>query len=65
MPGQQAALSSGYTGAFELPAAICLLALAASLAVPEVRRPRTDYESHAIGFDRNELGALLVAAGLG
>jgi len=24
-----------------------------------------DYESHAIGLDRNELGALLVAAGLG
>jgi site-specific recombinase XerD len=30
-----------------------------------VRRPRIDYESHAIGLDRNELGALLVAAGLG
>jgi len=30
-----------------------------------VRRPRLDYESHAIGLDRNELGALLVAAGLG
>ena len=30
-----------------------------------VRRPRTDYESHAAGLDRNELGALLVAAGLG
>jgi integrase/recombinase XerD len=30
-----------------------------------VRRPRVDYESHAIGLDRNELGALLVAAGLG
>ena len=29
------------------------------------RRPRLDYESHAIGLDRNELGALLVAAGLG
>jgi hypothetical protein len=29
-----------------------------------VRRPRLDYESHAIGLDRNELGALLVAAGL-
>ena len=24
-----------------------------------------DYESHAVGLDRNELGALLVAAGLG
>ena len=30
-----------------------------------VRRPRLDYESHATGLDRNELGALLVAASLG
>jgi integrase/recombinase XerD len=30
-----------------------------------VHRPRLDYESHATGLDRNELGALLVAAGLG
>jgi len=30
-----------------------------------VRRPRLDYESHATSLDRNELGALLVAAGLG
>jgi integrase/recombinase XerD len=30
-----------------------------------VRRPRLDYESQATGLDRNELGALLVAAGLG
>jgi integrase/recombinase XerD len=30
-----------------------------------VRRPRLDYESHATGLDRNELGVLLVAAGLG
>jgi len=30
-----------------------------------VRRPRLDYESHAVAPDRNELGALLVAAGLG
>ena len=30
-----------------------------------VRRPRLDYESHATALDRNELGALLVAAGLG
>jgi len=29
-----------------------------------VRRPRLDYESHATGLDRNELGALLVAVGL-
>src|SRR5438445_270628 len=30
-----------------------------------VRRPRIDYESHAIGLDRNEVRALLVAAGHG
>ena len=30
-----------------------------------VRPPRVDYESHAVALDRNELGALLVAAGLG
>jgi site-specific recombinase XerD len=30
-----------------------------------VRRPRLDYDSHATALDRNELGALLVAAGLG
>ena len=30
-----------------------------------VRRPRLDYESHATPLDRNELGALVVAAGLG
>jgi site-specific recombinase XerD len=30
-----------------------------------VRRPRVDYQSHAVALDRNELGALLVAAGLG
>jgi integrase/recombinase XerD len=30
-----------------------------------VRRPRLDYESRATGPDRNGLGALLVAAGLG
>ena len=30
-----------------------------------LRRPRLDYESHAVGLDRNELGVLLVAAGLG
>jgi integrase len=29
-----------------------------------VRRPRLDYESHTVGLDRNELGAVLVAAGL-
>jgi integrase/recombinase XerD len=30
-----------------------------------VRRPRLDYESHAVALDRNEVGSLLVAAGLG
>jgi integrase/recombinase XerD len=30
-----------------------------------VRRPRLNYESHATGLDRNEVGALLVAAVLG
>jgi Phage integrase, N-terminal SAM-like domain len=30
-----------------------------------VRRPRLDYESHATALDSNEVGALLVAAGLG
>jgi site-specific recombinase XerD len=30
-----------------------------------VRRPRRDYESHVVGLDRNEVGALLVAAGFG
>jgi hypothetical protein len=30
-----------------------------------VRRPRVDYESNAVALDRNELGGLLVAAGLG
>lgn len=30
-----------------------------------VRRPRLDYESHATGLDRNEVGALLVAAQVG
>jgi site-specific recombinase XerD len=38
--------------------------LAISPAV-HVCRPRLDYESHAVGLDRNEVGALLVAAGLG
>ncbi|HEY2262702.1 MAG TPA: site-specific integrase, partial [Streptosporangiaceae bacterium] len=30
-----------------------------------VRRPRLDYESHVTGLDRNEAGAILVAAGPG
>jgi integrase/recombinase XerD len=30
-----------------------------------LRRPRLDYEPHATGLDRNELGALLVGTGLG
>jgi site-specific recombinase XerD len=29
-----------------------------------VRRPRVDHESHTLGLDRNELGAVLVQAGL-
>ena len=37
--------------------------IAASPAV-HVHRPRLDYESHATGLDRNEVGAMLVAAGL-
>jgi integrase len=36
-----------------------------ALPAAHVRRPRLDYESHATALDRNELGALLVAAGLG
>ena len=36
--GQQAALSRGYARAFELAAVVCLLAFAASLAVPPIRR---------------------------
>jgi site-specific recombinase XerD len=30
-----------------------------------MRRPKLDYESRAVALDRNEIGALLVAAGLG
>jgi hypothetical protein len=30
-----------------------------------IRRPRVDYESRTLGLDRNELGALVVEAGLG
>ncbi|MGH3524510.1 MAG: tyrosine-type recombinase/integrase, partial [Mycobacterium sp.] len=37
--------------------------IATSPAV-HVRRPRLDYESNATGLDRNEVAALLVAAGL-
>ena len=37
--------------------------IATSPAV-HVRRPRLDYESNATGLDRNEVGAMLVAAGL-
>jgi len=50
--------SSGVSGNswFEFPS---------SAPAAHVRRPRLDYESHATGLDRNELGALLVAAGLG
>ena len=38
---------------------------AGSFPAAHVRRPRLDYESHAVALDRNQLGALLVAAGLG
>jgi site-specific recombinase XerD len=38
--------------------------LIATSPAAHVRRPRLDYESHAIGLDRNEVGAMLVAAGL-
>lgn len=34
-------------------------------AAAHVRRPRVGYEAHAVMLDRNELGALLVVAGLG
>jgi hypothetical protein len=36
--GQRAALSGGYARAFGLAAVVCLLAFAASLAVPPIRR---------------------------
>jgi integrase/recombinase XerD len=36
-----------------------------SFPAPHVWRPRVDYESHAVALDRNELDALLVAAGPG
>src|SRR3989440_10342804 len=39
--------------------------LLTSSPAAHVRRPRVDYEPHAVALDRNELGALLVAAGLG
>jgi integrase/recombinase XerD len=37
----------------------------ARLPAVHVRRPRLDYEPPAVGLDHNEVGALLVAAGLG
>jgi integrase/recombinase XerD len=50
-------------------AGFCLYAVEEDLLehspAARVRRPRLDYESHAIGLDRNELGAILVSAGLG
>ena len=39
-------------------------ALIATSPAVHVRRPRLDYESNATGLDRNEVGAMLVAAGL-
>jgi integrase/recombinase XerD len=54
---------------------LCALAGSCKYAVEEellehcpaahVRRPRADYESHAVALARNEPGAVLVAAGLG
>ena len=38
--------------------------LIAASPAAHVRRPRLDYESHAVGLDRNELGMFLVQAGL-
>jgi site-specific recombinase XerD len=38
--------------------------LIASSPAAHVRRPRIDYESRAVGLDRNELGMFLVQAGL-
>jgi site-specific recombinase XerD len=38
--------------------------LIANSPAAHVPRPRLDYESHATGLDRNEVGAMLVAAGL-
>ena len=38
--------------------------LIATSSAVHVRRPRLDYESHATGLDRSEVGAMLVAAGL-
>jgi hypothetical protein len=54
----------GYRGLTRDAYALDLRPFVHSPAV-HVRRPRIDYESHAIGLDRNEVGALLVAAGLG
>jgi integrase/recombinase XerD len=39
--------------------------LLASSPAAHVRRPRVDYEPHAVALGRNGLGALPVAAGLG
>jgi site-specific recombinase XerD len=39
--------------------------LLASSPAAHVRWPRVEYESHGVALDRNGLGALLVAAGLG
>jgi integrase/recombinase XerD len=39
--------------------------LIATSPAAHVRRPRLDYESRATRLDRNEVGAMLVAAGLG
>ena len=48
-----------------LDEALALLSATEAQDLDDVRRPRVDYESHAVALDRNELGAPLVAAGLG
>ncbi len=65
---------SAWPGAGDRPRRLCTVAGFYRYAEQEgllerppaahVRRPRLDYESHATGLDRNEVGALLVAAGL-
>jgi integrase/recombinase XerD len=54
-------LSAGQHPVHCLPSA----GLLAHSPAAHVRRLRLDYKSHAVGLDRNEIGAILVAAGLG
>src|SRR5690349_6294394 len=55
----------GKTGPPEEPVTRATAQLLDHSPAAHVRRPRVDYECHAVALDRNELGALLVAAGLG